>query len=421
MKTKQSLQPKGALVTSIVILVASYTLSFSLAFFTRSWLFHFEAIYLPNLFSSILGLINLICDLGIYDFLGVTTNVITSLVLAMLSILCWTFCSLLVFRKIHLVRKRDGVHRGGTSSAKTFTMPETELQRQQLLRLLLSQEDNRNADSPDKGPEATYKIQWPGSSTTAHTRRNTMSTIRNNMPFNRFNSRRSSPHNHYRSHSGNSNIISTTLHRPYHQYPSEPLTGGIERVMPDVIVEEPTMTSHSTNQSPSEFRQPPLQPHTPPTSQHTQVHNPLLPAFFDHHPGERIPSYAPRSSSHYTQGTGTQTTPFPAAGTPNINTHLPPHSHTPLNANPPPLGPHGYPVEKPNQNQPRQQTSHGRLRLLDNYTVVEDEEAIRRRMEAFGRGGTTEAGEERQFELEDRGAHGIRQRPELQGDLWRRV
>ena len=406
MKIQQSLAPRQGLIASIVIFILSYLLAFSLAFSTRSWLFHFEAIYLPNLFSSVLGLINLICDLAIYSFLGINVHVIISLVLAMLSILCWTFCSLLVFRKIHITKKTDGVHRReGTPSTKTFTMPETELQRQQLLRLLLSQEDNQNADSPDRGPEATYKIQWPGS-TAAHTRRNTMSTIRNNMPFHRFGSRRSSLHHHNRSHSGNSNVT----HQMQHQYQQEPLTGGIERVMPDVIVEEPTMTSHDTNQSSHSDLQPaPLRPHgSIPELQHSQIHNPLLPAFFDHHPGERVPSYAPRSSSHYTQGT------YMTAGTPNLGG----------SGGPPPLGSHGYPIEKPesrNQAGPRPQFQAGRSRTMDNYTVVEDEEAIRQRMESFSVSGDERSRSRPHYELEDQGANGRRFRSELQGDTWGRL
>ena len=53
-------------------------------------------------------------------------------------------------------------------------MPETELQRQQLLRLLLQQEDAKKA-SPDKNKQ-TFKLEWPGN---GDNRRNTMTTLRN--------------------------------------------------------------------------------------------------------------------------------------------------------------------------------------------------------------------------------------------------
>ena len=53
-------------------------------------------------------------------------------------------------------------------------MPETELQRQQLLRLLLQQEDAKKA-SPDNNQQ-TFKLEWPGN---GDQRRNTMTTLRN--------------------------------------------------------------------------------------------------------------------------------------------------------------------------------------------------------------------------------------------------
>ena len=52
-------------------------------------------------------------------------------------------------------------------------MPETELQRQQLLRLLLQQEDAKQ-QVPDNG-QSTFKIDWPGNAE----RRSTIVTLRN--------------------------------------------------------------------------------------------------------------------------------------------------------------------------------------------------------------------------------------------------
>lgn len=65
-------------------------------------------------------------------------------------------------------------------------MPETELQRQQLLRLLLQQEDAKQ-QNPDNG-QSTFKIDWPGNAE----RRNTIVTLR-------------SLHRGRRSSNGNSN------------------------------------------------------------------------------------------------------------------------------------------------------------------------------------------------------------------------
>ena len=52
-------------------------------------------------------------------------------------------------------------------------MPESEQQRQQLLRLLLQHEDAKQ-QNPDNG-QSTFKIDWPGNAD----RRNTMGTLRN--------------------------------------------------------------------------------------------------------------------------------------------------------------------------------------------------------------------------------------------------
>lgn len=82
--------------------------------------------------------------------------------------------ALLTFRKIHIVRARDAMHRYQPESSADGIMPETELQRQQLLRLLLQQEDAKKA-SPDNNQQ-TFKLDWPGNS---DNRRNTMTTLRN--------------------------------------------------------------------------------------------------------------------------------------------------------------------------------------------------------------------------------------------------
>ena len=382
----QVFSTNSAFILAIVMLGLSYLMSLVLALCAKSWIFCFEIIYLPHLWMSILGLLNVIANLGIYNFVDINTHIVVSLVVGMLSILVYTFAALIVFRKIHITRKRDGLRRETRSSVKTFTMPETELQRQQLLRLLLSQEDNAEADSPDRGPEATYKIQWPGLSA-SQTRRNTMSTLRHNMPFshNRFGSRlNSTQHHHQRSLSGGNSSVR-------HQLPAEPHHGAIERGVPDMIVEEPTMTSNSPNHS-----------ELGPGSLHPNMHNPLLPAFFDHHPGERIPSYPKRSSSHYTQGTGRQgTLTTVGASSPN----------------PPVLGLNGYPLEKPEaykQMKPSESPNQGTLRPLDNYTVVDDEEELRVRMQSFSNHDRN--GKRPEYELEDRGQRGTRLRPELHGD-----
>lgn len=64
------------------------------------------------------------------------------------------------------------MHRYHSDSTDAM-MPESELQRQQLLRLLLQQEDARQQNT-DNG-QSTFKIDWPGNAD----RRSTMVTLRN--------------------------------------------------------------------------------------------------------------------------------------------------------------------------------------------------------------------------------------------------
>jgi hypothetical protein len=77
------------------------------------------------------------------------------------------------FRKIYIVRSRDVMHRHHSISSTDKIMPETELQRQQLLRLLQQQQDAKNG-SPEIN-SSTFKLEWewPGNGE----RRNTRSTL----------------------------------------------------------------------------------------------------------------------------------------------------------------------------------------------------------------------------------------------------
>ena len=102
------------------------------------------------------------------------TSSIAAVILSVVSTLAYTIAALLTFRKIHIVRARDAMHRYQPESAAGNMMPETELQRQQLLRLLLQQEDAKKAN-PDSNQQ-TFKLDWPANS---DNRRNTMNTIRN--------------------------------------------------------------------------------------------------------------------------------------------------------------------------------------------------------------------------------------------------
>ncbi|KAG8528860.1 uncharacterized protein KY384_006549 [Bacidia gigantensis] len=400
------------MIATMILLFTSYTLSFGLAFFTRSWIFHLEIIYLPHLTGSIVGLLGTISEVGIYPDDIVGGNTIAAYVLSTLSILFYALASLLTYRKIYFVRRRDAMHKD-TSSSRIFTMPETEMQRQQLLRLLLSQSSPQNTPSPAKGPEATYKIHWPGisSSTARGSRRNTMSSLRN-LHFSRNPRSRTSVHQLPASPG-----FAMSQQYQHQHHPSA------DRALPEVIVEEPTLSS-----SQSQFlRQSPLHPPTtaPINNNNNAVYNPLLPAFFDHHPGERIPSYHPRASTYSAGGRGTETLSAAQGGAPAPN----------VPRLPPVLGPNGYPIDKPPLHPTERETKALRHIPLDNYIVVDDEGAFRERLatgvvrrQSSGNGAGNGGGglvqppdTTRGIELADRGRYGTRNRPELEGDVWARI
>ncbi|KAF6232916.1 hypothetical protein HO173_008879 [Letharia columbiana] len=168
-----TISSKSATITAIVLLVLGYVLSFVTALICRSWIFQLDIIFVPCLSSSVLGLINILYSLSTHEkSLQWTSSSIVALVLSTISTLTYTTIALLTFRKIHIVRARDAMHRYHSESTDAM-MPESELQRQQLLRLLLQQEDAKQ-QNPDNG-QSTFKIDWPGNAD----RRSTVVTLRN--------------------------------------------------------------------------------------------------------------------------------------------------------------------------------------------------------------------------------------------------
>jgi len=168
-----SIQP--SVIAAIVILVVAYILSLVVAIACSSWVFQLDILYVPCLTSSLLGLINVLYNLTTHSATPQWTSfAIAAVVLSVVSSLVYIIAALLTFRKIHIVRARDAMHRHAPEPSTDKMMPETELQRQQLLRLLLQQEDAKKP-SPDKNQQ-TFKLDWPGNN---DNRRNTMNTIRN--------------------------------------------------------------------------------------------------------------------------------------------------------------------------------------------------------------------------------------------------
>ncbi len=168
-----AISSKSATAAAIILLILGYALSLVTSLFCRSWIFQLDIIFVPCLSSSILGLINVLYSLSTHEkSIQWNPSSIVALVLSIVSSVTYTAMALLTFRKIHIVRARDAMHRYHSDSTDAM-MPESELQRQQLLRLLLQQEDAKQ-QHPDNG-QSTFKIDWPGNAD----RRSTLVTLRN--------------------------------------------------------------------------------------------------------------------------------------------------------------------------------------------------------------------------------------------------
>ena len=112
----------------------------------------------PCFSSCLLGFLDTIISISIHpsptpwDFSSVV-----ALVLSLISSIAYAALALLTYRKISIVRVRDITFRRRTDS-ESIKIPEDELQRQQLLRLLIGSDKA----SPDAS-QSTYKIAIPNS------------------------------------------------------------------------------------------------------------------------------------------------------------------------------------------------------------------------------------------------------------------
>lgn len=152
----------------------------------------------PCLFSSLLGLINTIIALSTHhgeeSLLG--SSVFAALILSITSSTIYLTLSLLTFRKIHIVRERDAMHRHHPDGESYHLLPEDEMQRQQLLRLLQQRENKNNNKSQQPGSssaeasESTFRIDLPDSPKRMETRLTTPQSIyENRRNENTYNSR----------------------------------------------------------------------------------------------------------------------------------------------------------------------------------------------------------------------------------------
>ncbi|KAL8783887.1 MAG: hypothetical protein Q9213_004305 [Squamulea squamosa] len=110
-----------------------------------------------------MGLLNVIIRLGHnYEKQSIWDNSsIAAIVLAAISTSTFLTLTLITFRSIHIVRARDAMHRHHSDSESYHLLPEDEMQRQQLLRLLLQRENSKKV-SPNAS-QSTFRIDLPDS------------------------------------------------------------------------------------------------------------------------------------------------------------------------------------------------------------------------------------------------------------------
>ncbi|KAL2038926.1 hypothetical protein N7G274_008266 [Stereocaulon virgatum] len=169
-----TISSKASTITALVLLGLGYVLSTVTALLCNSWLFRLDILYVPCFTSCLLGFVNVLYHSYVHSGTPQWTSpAVAAMLTSSTSALAYALAATWTFRKIYIVRSRDVMHRHHSISSTDKMMPETELQRQQLLRLLQQQQDARNG-SPEIN-SSTFKLEWewPGDGE----RRNTRSTL----------------------------------------------------------------------------------------------------------------------------------------------------------------------------------------------------------------------------------------------------
>ncbi|KAL9598077.1 MAG: hypothetical protein Q9219_004708 [cf. Caloplaca sp. 3 TL-2023] len=191
--------PSATGVVASVLLAIGYVSSAILLFVCKSWVFQLDVVLVPCLFSSLLGFVNVAVALSTHhgEHSVINPSSLAALILCIFSTTTYLTLSLLSSRKIHIVRSRDAMHRNRSESGSYHLLPEDEMQRQQLLRLLQrGNTSNKKAQKPVTSAEAsqsTFHIDLPESLRRMETRltapRNVYEARTNNDRNNTFDDR----------------------------------------------------------------------------------------------------------------------------------------------------------------------------------------------------------------------------------------
>lgn len=161
-QTALTVEQNTAGIAAILLLALGYTLSVALWFLCQSWLFQLDVIFLPCLATCVFGLFNTVYNLKIHKpSPHWTSSSISALALATISTVIYAILALLTFRKVHIVRSRDAMHRHTPDGESIHLLPEDEQQRQQLMGLLV-QRDTGKKVSPEAS-QSTFRIDLPDS------------------------------------------------------------------------------------------------------------------------------------------------------------------------------------------------------------------------------------------------------------------
>ncbi|KAI9863361.1 MAG: hypothetical protein M1813_003803 [Trichoglossum hirsutum] len=144
---------------SISMLLLGFATTCLLCWKCRNWLFQLDAILIPSAVACSLGLVNVAYNCAVY---GTTWNTmsVAAVSLAAASATIYSIAAVSTARNIDTIRKREARLRDpNTWHEDSSLLPEDELTRQQLLRLLLKNDADR---PPSTGTNlSTFRIDIP--------------------------------------------------------------------------------------------------------------------------------------------------------------------------------------------------------------------------------------------------------------------
>ncbi|KAL8995413.1 MAG: hypothetical protein Q9169_004858 [Polycauliona sp. 2 TL-2023] len=169
----EDVSSRGAAIIAGVFLAIGYVSATVLSLTCKSWLFRMDVIY-------VLG-----HNHGKHSIWDTSSS--AAIVLAAISSATYLILTLLTFRQIHMVRTRDAMHRHHSDSESYHLLPEDEMQRQQLLRLLLQRETSKKV-SPNAS-QSTFRIDLPDSLRRMETRLTAPQNVYESRENSNYNSR----------------------------------------------------------------------------------------------------------------------------------------------------------------------------------------------------------------------------------------